>query len=130
MKKFEPHYRLVRIGVATKIEKASRQQRMSHQFCGNDFDRIGPNTETRQATQEQGQNGTGYGKDEGGNEGQEEEVEDVQCWGKAAVVRWKTSVVYSVYLHVLFLWWHIMAHWGTKLTSRNRCQLTLQLSIT
>ncbi|MCJ1257153.1 hypothetical protein MMC24_004978 [Lignoscripta atroalba] len=27
MKKFEPHYRLVRIGAATKIEKASRQQR-------------------------------------------------------------------------------------------------------
>lgn len=29
MKKFEPHYRLVRTGFATKIEKASRQQRMS-----------------------------------------------------------------------------------------------------
>lgn len=29
MKKFEPHYRLVRYGQATKIEKASRQQRMS-----------------------------------------------------------------------------------------------------
>jgi hypothetical protein len=29
LKKFEPHYRLVRVGVATKIEKASRQQRMS-----------------------------------------------------------------------------------------------------
>lgn len=29
LKKFEPHYRLVRIGAATKIEKASRQQRMS-----------------------------------------------------------------------------------------------------
>ena len=28
MKKFEPHYRLVRYGAATKIEKASRQQRM------------------------------------------------------------------------------------------------------
>ncbi|KAL9104522.1 MAG: hypothetical protein Q9163_000553 [Psora crenata] len=28
MKKFEPHYRLVRYGIATKIEKASRQQRM------------------------------------------------------------------------------------------------------
>ena len=28
MKKFEPHYRLVRVGMATKIEKASRQQRM------------------------------------------------------------------------------------------------------
>ncbi|MBY8978495.1 hypothetical protein KHP62_22095 [Rhodobacteraceae bacterium NNCM2] len=27
MKKFEPHYRLVRVGFATKIEKASRQQR-------------------------------------------------------------------------------------------------------
>ena len=28
MKKFEPHYRLVRYGAAKKIEKASRQQRM------------------------------------------------------------------------------------------------------
>jgi len=27
MKKFEPHYRLVRFGFATKVEKASRQQR-------------------------------------------------------------------------------------------------------
>ncbi|MCJ1425885.1 ribosomal protein S24A [Sticta canariensis] len=27
LKKFEPHYRLVRYGIATKIEKASRQQR-------------------------------------------------------------------------------------------------------
>ncbi|KAL8741051.1 MAG: hypothetical protein Q9190_006305 [Brigantiaea leucoxantha] len=29
MKKFEPHYRLVRYGLAAKIEKASRQQRES-----------------------------------------------------------------------------------------------------
>lgn len=29
MKKFEPHYRLVRVGLASKIEKASRQQRES-----------------------------------------------------------------------------------------------------
>jgi ribosomal protein S24E len=29
MKKFEPHYRLVRYGMASKIEKASRQQRTS-----------------------------------------------------------------------------------------------------
>ncbi|KAF7511048.1 hypothetical protein GJ744_005594 [Endocarpon pusillum] len=28
MKKFEPHYRLVRVGAAQKIEKASRQQRL------------------------------------------------------------------------------------------------------
>lgn len=27
LKKFEPHYRLVRIGAASKIERASRQQR-------------------------------------------------------------------------------------------------------
>ncbi|TEY74813.1 hypothetical protein BOTCAL_0069g00100 [Botryotinia calthae] len=27
LKKFEPHYRLFRVGFATKIEKASRQQR-------------------------------------------------------------------------------------------------------
>jgi len=27
LKKFEPHYRLVRVGAASKIEKASRQQR-------------------------------------------------------------------------------------------------------
>lgn len=30
MKKFEPHYRLVRYGTASKIEKASRQQRTYH----------------------------------------------------------------------------------------------------
>ena len=30
LKKFEPHYRLVRYGEATKIEKASRQQRRFH----------------------------------------------------------------------------------------------------
>jgi ribosomal protein S24E len=29
LKKFEPHYRMVRIGVAAKIEKPSRQQRTS-----------------------------------------------------------------------------------------------------
>jgi ribosomal protein S24E len=33
MKKFEPHYRLVRVGLATKIEKASRQQRTSLPRC-------------------------------------------------------------------------------------------------
>lgn len=30
LKKFEPRYRLVRIGAAEKIEKASRQQRTLH----------------------------------------------------------------------------------------------------
>ena len=32
LKKFEPRYRLVRIGVASKIEKPSRQQRMCSLF--------------------------------------------------------------------------------------------------
>jgi ribosomal protein S24E len=32
MKKFEPHYRLVRVGLANKIEKPSRQQREWHQL--------------------------------------------------------------------------------------------------
>jgi small subunit ribosomal protein S24e len=38
LKKFEPHFRLVRVGVASKIEKPSRQQRTSIAriliFCG------------------------------------------------------------------------------------------------
>ncbi|KAF2808856.1 uncharacterized protein BDZ99DRAFT_337769, partial [Mytilinidion resinicola] len=34
MKKFEPHYRLVRVGMANKIEKASRQQRKQRKNRG------------------------------------------------------------------------------------------------
>ncbi|KAI9810228.1 MAG: hypothetical protein M1827_006362 [Pycnora praestabilis] len=36
LKKFEPHYRLVRIGAATKIEKASRQQRKQRKNRGKE----------------------------------------------------------------------------------------------
>jgi hypothetical protein len=32
MKKFEPQYRLIRVGLATKVERASRQQRMYRVF--------------------------------------------------------------------------------------------------
>lgn len=32
MKKFEPHFRLVRVGAAQKVEKASRQQRTAPPF--------------------------------------------------------------------------------------------------
>lgn len=35
LKKFEPHYRKVRIGVAAKIEKPSRQQRTSTLIWSN-----------------------------------------------------------------------------------------------
>ncbi|TGO53848.1 hypothetical protein BOTNAR_0284g00080 [Botryotinia narcissicola] len=34
MKKFEPHYRLVSVGFATKIEKASRQQHIQKTLRG------------------------------------------------------------------------------------------------
>jgi small subunit ribosomal protein S24e len=34
MKKFEPHYRLVRVGMATKVEKPSRQQRTYNRALG------------------------------------------------------------------------------------------------
>lgn len=85
MKKFEPHYRLVRYAAATKIEKASRQQRTYHfhymmrweaQFgitvweCGFCADCMGMD---RQATQEPSQDCAGDGQGEGsGIEGQEE----------------------------------------------------------
>ncbi|KAH0000368.1 hypothetical protein KCU78_g15413, partial [Aureobasidium melanogenum] len=32
MKKFEPHYRLVRVGMAPKIEKTSKQQQSEQQY--------------------------------------------------------------------------------------------------
>lgn len=40
MKKFEPHYRLVRYGQATKIEKASRQQRTLYPENEMDYRRL------------------------------------------------------------------------------------------
>lgn len=91
MKKFEPHYRLVRYGAASKIEKASRQQRtynplykMRWEVVFSDgawwstlfADCVGMD---RQATQEPSQDCTGDGQGEsGGIEGQEE-VRDVEC---------------------------------------------------
>ncbi len=82
LKKFEPHYRLVRYGAASKIEKASRQQRTYPLYMQNprhvgNLCRDGKNLTNascvnRQATQEPSQDGTGYGEREGGDEGQEE----------------------------------------------------------
>jgi small subunit ribosomal protein S24e len=37
MKKFEPRYRLIRVGMATKIEKASRQQRKQRKNRSKEF---------------------------------------------------------------------------------------------
>lgn len=56
MKKFEPHYRLVRYGMASKIEKASRQQRTSppHTFTArihlSDRGRLGQTLTRTQAS--------------------------------------------------------------------------------
>jgi hypothetical protein len=77
MKKFEPHYRLVRIGAATKIEKASRQQRMfllqiDRVFTDTGMPWADPILLHRKATQEQIKGIPGYGEDEGCIKGQEE----------------------------------------------------------
>lgn len=89
MKKFEPHYRLVRYGQATKIEKASRQQRTSHPYTYTyphllrrwqmhpvvSIMREGSRTDMlvhRQATQEPQQGVPWYRKDQGPIQGQEE----------------------------------------------------------
>jgi small subunit ribosomal protein S24e len=41
MKKFEPHYRLIRVGLGSKIEKPSRQQRTCNPYkCNPSFLRV------------------------------------------------------------------------------------------
>ncbi len=80
LKQFEPHYRLVRIGVATKVEKASRQQR-TYIIMGSilgermvywgyvDGQWADLRFADRQATQESIQGSAGYGEDEGSRQG-------------------------------------------------------------
>jgi small subunit ribosomal protein S24e len=79
MKKFEPHYRLVRYGQATKIEKPSRQQRtFSHwRRALEDEQGYRDNVLThgnRQAAQEQGQ-GVPWCQQEGRRQ-EEEQIDD------------------------------------------------------
>jgi small subunit ribosomal protein S24e len=57
LKKFEPHYRLVRVGMASKIEKPSRQQRTCRiiykDFMGENYANmagIGKQRKNRQKT--------------------------------------------------------------------------------
>lgn len=83
MKQFEPRYRLVRYGFATKVEKASRQQRMytlSFLLDWMCLGKIGLDGDVlltmmdvnRQAEEEPSQGITGDGEDEAG--GEEEEI--------------------------------------------------------
>ena len=76
LKKFEPHYRLVRIGQATKIEKASRQQRTflysmrcMHMAVEGRTDQM-----RRETTEESVKDVTGNGKGKGRKEGKEGQV--------------------------------------------------------
>jgi hypothetical protein len=92
MKKFEPHYRLVRVGAAQKIEKASRQQRT----CGPDTHcnlvlvRLRKQARNqivililglphRETTKEQSEGIPRNSKDEGCVEGQEEMSGSIVC---------------------------------------------------
>lgn len=79
MKKFEPQYRLVRVGLATKAERASRQQRASlHTSTPKASD---ANTHTRQAAQEPTKDPPRNGKGQGcqGEEGQISDQQQCLC---------------------------------------------------
>jgi len=84
MKKFEPHYRLVRYGMATKIEKASRQQREYNpgsgmRYCTKDARMVFHEAlialltcDCRQAEKEQVEGVPRYCQNQGCEQGQEE----------------------------------------------------------
>lgn len=76
LKKFEPHYRLVRVGVASKIEKPSRQQRTSRFMLADCGIYSGANMmETRQATKEPPKDPPWYGEGQGPSQ-EEGEIDD------------------------------------------------------
>lgn len=90
MKKFEPHYRLVRYGQASKIEKASRQQReytpeVNKATSWNEWEQSWEHALTaldhRQAAQEPPEGAPGHGEGHGqeGEEGQIEACRDGGC---------------------------------------------------
>jgi len=78
MKKFEPQYRLVRVGLATKVERASRQQRAyirDEHLQGL----VWLTLDNRQAAQEPTKDPPWYGKGQG-CQGQEGEINDSMTW--------------------------------------------------
>jgi hypothetical protein len=74
MKKMEPNYRLVRFGLGTKVEKASRQQRT----CWSDSLRwsVDTNALNRQAAQEQAERVPRHSKGQGRQEEEERKIND------------------------------------------------------
>jgi hypothetical protein len=82
LKKFEPHYRQVRYGLATKIEKASRQQRMWRSL-GQFVNEHGLMHDDRQATQESFEGVTRNSKGQGRQE-EEGRINDGTQYGAGA----------------------------------------------
>lgn len=72
MKKFEPRYRLIRVGMATKPERASRQQRKLDclDCCVETFQTNSCRETTKEPTEGVARNHEGQGREQG----QEEEV--------------------------------------------------------
>ena len=81
--KFDPHYRLVRYGLATKVEKASRAQRKYPKKPSDVFVCLSLRMELmilyREATEEPSKDCERYGKDEDWVKGQEEIEELLEC---------------------------------------------------
>jgi ribosomal protein S24E len=105
MKKFEPRYRLVRYGLATKVEKASRQQRTSPNTCGiplrnwrgKGCSRMSTGLQVnRQAAQEQDEGVPRYRQDQGWcEEGQEISASTITTTTKVTMAgKWRNVCIW------------------------------------
>lgn len=110
LKKFEPHYRLVRVGFASKIEKPSRQQRT---FRITSVDHMSRNhtdmSENRQATQEQTKNSPRYSEGQGCDQ-EEGQIDgshfpSVCCGCGQISVAGMGFVFVRMHSHWLSIWW-------------------------
>lgn len=97
LKKFEPHYRLVRYGIATKIEKASRQQRTYESISLSMYCHIEEHglltmvSFDRQATQEPSQDSTRDCEDKDRGQGQKEVEKWIfRDWRRKVALRYVT----------------------------------------
>lgn len=83
LKKFEPRYRSVRYGLATKIEKASRQQRMWRLHYRSKLTRR-LTQQYRQATQEPFEGAAWYSEGQGSEEEEGKRLSDGTRFGAAS----------------------------------------------
>jgi hypothetical protein len=125
MKKFEPRYRLVRYGMATKVEKASRQQRtlpsilpMLSRTCRSMGTRIIVDTclqVNRQAAQEQDEGVPRYRQDQGWCE----EGEEIS----GSTITMTTKVMVGAEWRLLWNWfvWYFITTAYTELQRASAC---------